>query len=113
DMTILFMDVRGFTSLSETMAPEAIVAFLNTLLTPLSDAIQHERGTIDKYIGASIMALWNAPGAVAGHPAAACRAALAMRSALAALEADGAFSTLGLERVGIGIGINTGPACVG
>lgn len=113
EITILFMDVRGFTSLSETLAPEAIVGFLNTLLTPLSDAIQAERGTIDKYIGDSVMAFWNAPLPVADHPAAACRAALAMRAALADLQASGAFRPLGLDGIAIGIGLNTGPACVG
>lgn len=113
EMTILFMDVRGFTTLSETLAPEAIVAFLNTLLTPLSDAIQHERGTIDKYIGDSVMAFWNAPLPVADHAAAACRAALAMRAALAAMTAAGDFRALGLDGVAIGVGLNTGLACVG
>lgn len=113
EMTILFMDVRGFTTLSETLAPEVIVAFLNRLLTPLSDAIQHERGTIDKYIGDSVMAFWNAPLPVADHAAAACRAALGMRAALAALRAAGAFRDLGLTSVEIGVGLNTGPACVG
>lgn len=113
DMSFLFMDVRGFTTLSETLTPEEIVAFLNILLTPLSDAIQHERGTIDKYIGDSIMAFWNAPLPVSDHAAAACRAALAMRQALAALEADGAFRHLGFAHIGIGIGVNTGLACVG
>jgi adenylate cyclase len=116
DATILFMDVRGFTSLSERLKPDQIVHFLNTLLTPLSDAIQMEAGTIDKYIGDSIMAFWNAPLPVADHPAAACRAALAMRAALARLEADAAFADLhavGVNEVRIGIGLNTGDACLG
>jgi adenylate cyclase len=112
-LTLLFMDVRGFTALAENLAPETVVAFLNALLTPVSEAIQRERGTIDKYIGDAVMAFWNAPLPVADHAAAACRAALAMRAALAELNDGGAFKALGLGPVGIGIGINTGRAAVG
>ena len=61
ELTVLFMDVRGFTPLSEALSATELVDFINTLLAPLSDAIQAELGTIDKYIGDSIMAFWNAP----------------------------------------------------
>jgi adenylate cyclase len=116
-MTILFMDVRGFTSMSEQLSAEEVVSFLNRLLTPLSEAIHAELGTIDKYIGDSVMAFWNAPVAVADHARRACRAALAMRRALVALNTADAFGFAaaghGDLRVRIGVGINTGEACVG
>ena len=81
----MFMDVRGFTPISEALTATERVDFINTLLAPLSDAIQDERGTIDKYIGDSIMAFWNAPVDVSDHATRACRAALKMRAALGAL----------------------------
>jgi len=117
DMTILFMDVRGFTPISEQLAPTDLVAFLNDLLSPLSEEIQAEGGTIDKYIGDSIMAFWNAPMAVEDHARHACRAALAMLDRLDALNARDAFGFqargLAAQTVRIGIGLNTGEACVG
>ena len=73
DMTLMFMDVRNFTSISEKLSPEDLVSFLNTLLSPLSDIIQENEGAIDKYIGDSIMAFWNAPLDVEDHPQKACR----------------------------------------
>ena len=83
DITVMFMDVRGFTPISEQMTATELVEFINTLLAPLSDAIQSELGTIDKYIGNSIMAFWNAPLDIADHTARACRAALKMREVCA------------------------------
>jgi adenylate cyclase len=84
-------------------------------LSPLSDAIQSELGTIDKYIGDSIMAFWNAPVDIDQHPVRACRAALKMRAALVELNSADAFGfrDRGLEPVKIGIGLHTGLACVG
>jgi adenylate cyclase len=117
EITILFMDVRAFTPISESLSATDLVHFLNTLLSPLSDAIQAEGGTIDKYIGDSIMAFWNAPLDVADHPRRACRAALAMRGLVERLNVEDAFGfkAAGLSdlQVRIGIGINTGEACVG
>jgi adenylate cyclase len=113
----MFMDVRGFTPISEALTATELVDFINTLLAPLSDAIQDELGTIDKYIGDSIMAFWNAPVDVSDHATRACRAALKMRAALSALnDADVfGFSARGFDdsRVKIGVGINAGLACVG
>ncbi|GEC15201.1 CHASE2 domain-containing protein [Nitrobacter winogradskyi] len=117
DISVMFMDVRGFTPISEALTATELVDFINTLLAPLSDAIQDELGTIDKYIGDSIMAFWNAPADVPDHATRACQAALKMREALAALnDADVfEFSARGFAdpRVRIGIGINAGLACVG
>jgi adenylate cyclase len=117
DITIMFMDVRGFTPISEQMTATELVDFINTLLAPLSDAIQSELGTIDKYIGDSIMAFWNAPLDIADHTVRACRAALKMREVVQGLnDADAfGFSGRGFEdpTVRIGIGLNVGTACVG
>lgn len=116
-MTILFMDIRGFTPISEQLTPTELVSFLNTLLSPLSDAIQAEGGTIDKYIGDSIMAFWNAPLSVPDHAEKACRASLAMLKVVEDLNAQDAFGfkarELKTQTVKIGIGLNSGDACVG
>ncbi|XWN32065.1 MAG: adenylate/guanylate cyclase domain-containing protein [Devosia sp.] len=109
-MTILFTDMRGFTSISEGMDAVALTAFINRFLTPLTDVILAHRGTIDKYMGDAIMAFWNAPVADRAHAANACQAALAMLDALAAFnqEHEGVYPP-----VSIGIGVNTGLCCVG
>jgi adenylate cyclase len=92
-----------------------LVDFMNALLSALTDAIQSELGTIDKYIGDSIMAFWNAPLDIADHPLRACRAALKMRTALAELNGSDAFGFRAreLQPVKIGIGLHTGEACIG
>jgi adenylate cyclase len=89
------------------------VRFLNKLLDALSRHVVANEGTLDKFIGDSIMAFWNAPVDVASHPAKAVRAALAMRDTLADLNAADAFGFGKEYQVGIGIGIHTGLACVG
>ncbi len=117
ELTVLFTDVRGFTPLSERLAPDELVRFLNTLLGRLSDEITQEAGVIDKYIGDSVMAFWNAPLRQEDHARHACFAALNMRAAIREMSSENAF---GLPDevyrefgVSIGVGINTGPACVG
>src|SRR5207247_1475250 len=112
-ITLMFMDVRDFTPISEGLTAEELVEFINRLLSPLTDTIQAELGTIDKYMGDAIMAFWNAPLDIAEHPARACRAALKMRAVLETLNAQDAFGfrRRGTDRnVRIGIGINTGMA---
>ena len=115
DISIMFMDVRDFTPISEGLSPVELVDFMNQLLSPLSDAIQSELGTIDKYIGDSIMAFWNAPVDIPEHPVRACRAALKMRAALAELNDSDAFGFRARhkETVKIGIGLHVGQACIG
>jgi adenylate cyclase len=117
ELTILFLDVRSFTSLSETMSPTDLVDFVNRLLSHLSEEIVAEAGTIDKFIGDSIMAFWNAPLAVPGHVVMACRASLRMRERMDALNASDAFGFRARGHasatVRIGIGLNVGMACVG
>ncbi|MDJ1159962.1 adenylate/guanylate cyclase domain-containing protein [Chelatococcus sp. SYSU_G07232] len=117
DITIMFVDIRNFTALSEQLTPTHVVEFLNRLLGRLSEDVIAEAGTIDKYIGDSIMAFWNAPIEVPDHQRRACRAALRMRETLNALNEADAFELrrrgYPVTEVAIGIGINAGPACVG
>jgi adenylate cyclase len=117
EVTLLFCDVRGFTSISEKLTAEELTAFLNRLLTPLSDTILANRGYIDKYMGDAIMAFWNAPLDDPDHARNACRAALAMLKDVERLnqewkaEADAAGKPY--TPVRIGIGLNTAECCVG
>ena len=80
NLTLLFSDIRGFTSISETYLdnPQELTSLINRMLTPLSHAIIEARGTIDKYIGDAIVAFWNAPLSDEDHAANACTAALNM-----------------------------------
>lgn len=116
-ITVLFSDMRGFTSLSERLEPKRILTILNTLFGALGAEITGRLGTIDKFIGDAIMAFWNAPVDVPDHERKALRAALGMREKLAELNRHDAFH-LKAERaptqeLGIGIGISTGEALVG
>ncbi|WP_051089733.1 CHASE2 domain-containing protein [Amorphus coralli] len=109
DMTILFTDMRGFTTVSEGMDAERLTAFVNAFLTPLTDTILANRGTIDKYIGDAVMAFWNAPLDDPDHARHACKAALGMLKAIERFNAaDHTYPP-----VAIGIGLNTGACCVG
>ena len=118
-MTILFSDVRGFTTISEHYKddPQGLTRLMNRFLTPLTNAIIERKGTIDKYIGDAIMAFWNAPVDDAEQEANACDAALEMQARAAALnvelkreaEANGGV----YMPLRIGIGLNTGPCVVG
>lgn len=107
ELTILFSDIRGFTALSETLEPTELTGLLNGFLTPMTDVLLKREATIDKYIGDAIMAFWNAPLAIADHPTKACLAALDMVDAVERLNRDRGMS------LKIGIGLNTGMACVG
>ena len=111
DMTVLFSDVRGFTSLSEQMEPERLVHLLNVYLTRMSDVIFRHQGTIDKYMGDAIMAFWGAPKLQPDHARRACLAALDMMAELGQLNKE--FEQQGIPRLNIGIGLNTGPMSVG
>ncbi|MBB3458607.1 adenylate cyclase [Rhizobium sp. BK313] len=113
ELTVMFVDVRNFTQISEEMTPSAVVAFLNTLLDALSHHVIANEGTLDKFIGDSIMAFWNAPVDVSDHAGKAVRAALGMRETLTRLNEGDAFGFGDERQVGIGIGIHTGLACVG
>jgi adenylate cyclase len=109
ELTVMFADLRDFTSLSEGLAAHEVTALINAFLTPMTEAILTEEGTIDKYVGDAIMAFWNAPLEVPDHPRRAVAAALAMRDALAKLNA----AREGEKPLRIGIGLNLGPCSVG
>lgn len=109
ELSVMFSDVRNFTALSERTAPAELVGILNRLFAGLGAAIIAHLGTIDKFMGDAIMAFWNAPVDVPDHARHACEAALDMRSALRALNAQ----QTSVEPIAIGIGISTGPALVG
>ncbi len=107
ELTLLFCDIRSFTSISEAMEPTELTVFLNNFLTPMTDVLMESGATIDKYMGDAIMAFWNAPIDIPGHRQRACESVLAMQGALAKLNDA-------LEHpVRIGIGLNTGICCVG
>ncbi|HET6373110.1 MAG TPA: adenylate/guanylate cyclase domain-containing protein, partial [Candidatus Polarisedimenticolia bacterium] len=116
EMTVLFADIRGFTSISEKMEPEQVVRLLNEFLTPMTRVVIEAGGTLDKYMGDALMAFFGAPVPLADHAARACRAALAMREELARLNARWKaerFLPEGGGVLGIGIGLNSGVMSVG
>ncbi len=117
ELTLLFCDVRNFTSISETMTAHELTTFINNLLTPLSEIILTNRGTIDKYMGDAIMAFWNAPLDDPEHAANACRSAIAMVGRMKSLNEEWRAAAAAAGRpykdVAIGIGINSGDCCVG
>jgi adenylate cyclase len=110
-ISILFSDIRGFTSLSEKLSPENLVQVLNEYLNPMTLIVLEEKGTLDKYIGDAVMAIYNAPLDVADHADHACRSALKMIEKLA--ELNQSFIERAIQTIDIGIGINTGDAVVG
>ncbi|MCH2547983.1 MAG: adenylate/guanylate cyclase domain-containing protein [Alphaproteobacteria bacterium] len=85
ELTILFSDIRGFTTISERFNAQELTRFINSFLTPMTDIILLNKGTVDKYMGDAIMAFWNAPLTDAKHPANACHAALQMQVAVKTL----------------------------
>jgi adenylate cyclase len=110
-MTILFSDIRGFTTRSEEMPPEAVVAQLNEYLGAMADCVFQTEGTLDKYIGDGLMAFWNSPLDQPDHARRAVAAAWAMLQALDPLNAR--WRAEGRPTLGIGIGLNTGEVLVG
>ena len=109
EVTILFADLRGYTSMSEHQQPEEVVTILNQYLTLATREILAELGTLDKFLGDGMMAIFNAPVELPGHELAAIRAGLQMQERLRRLveDSDGALTT------GFGVGVNTGHAIVG
>lgn len=111
DMSVLFCDIRGFTTLSETLSASKLKRFLNDFFTPMTRLIFENRGTIDKYVGDMIMAFWGAPVEDEQHAIHAISTAMAMLEESERLSA--AFVEQGLPEARIGIGINTGLMNVG
>lgn len=117
DLTVMFTDIRNFTGISEGLDPEELIQLMNDFLTPMSDLVMQNRGTIDKYMGDAMMAFWNAPLDDDHHARHACRAALGMQEALEPINdrVRERAEEKGREPVLLkaGIGINTGPCAVG
>lgn len=111
DMTVLFSDVRNFTSISEGLSATELTAMMNAYLTHMTETIQRERGTIDKYIGDAIMAFWGAPLHDDEHALHALRSALAMQQQIKDIAPD--FIKRGWPKLEIGVGLNCGPMNVG
>jgi adenylate cyclase len=111
EMTALFTDVRGFTSISEGLEPRALSLLMNEFLTPLTEVIYKHRGTIDKYMGDCIMAFWGAPVRNPEHARHGVLAALEMQQKLKSLQPE--FRAKNWPEVRIGVGLNTGRMSVG
>ena len=117
DMTLLFCDVRGFTSISELFDAEGLTVLINKLLTPLTDIILAHQGTVDKYMGDCIMAFWNAPLDVPNHAKDGCISAIKMVEAMAPLNERLRLEAIEEGRkhlpLKVGLGLNSGEAVVG
>ena len=116
-LTVMFIDVRGFTTRSENMTAGDLTKFMNRFLTAMTAAVLDHDGTISHYTGDGLMAFWNAPVDQPDHAQRACRAALDMGVRLAGLnahlESEALTQTAAHKPIRIGIGINTGECCVG
>ena len=111
EMTVLFSDLRDFTSLSEPLSTRELKTFLNQYLTPITKIIFDHQGTIDKYVGDMVMAFWGAPIKDPQHAQKAVRSALDMQKIINHLQED--FTKIGISKVAAGIGIHTGEMNVG
>ena len=114
-ISILFLDIRSFSKISEALEPQEITTFLNIFLTPMTDTLQDSKATIDKYIGDAIVAFWNAPLDDEDHERHAVRAVLDMNILLAELNEkyEAQDEIKWPDNVAMGIGINSGVCCVG
>lgn len=111
DLSIMFCDVRKFSTITENMTPQETILFINEFLTPLTDVVIRNSGTIDKYMGDCIMAFWNAPKKSDLHMEQATLALFQFQQAL--VEINTKFKQLGFPEIDIGVGVNTGPCAVG
>jgi adenylate cyclase len=111
EMTVLFSDLRSFTTLAHTLPPETLVALLNLYRTEMTDLVLRHDGVLAQYAGDAIEAFWNAPMAQPDHARRACAAALDMVARVAQLRPE--FARRGWLDLDLGIGINTGPMVVG
>ncbi|WP_373071622.1 CHASE2 domain-containing protein [Sulfurimonas sp.] len=111
ELSILFSDIRGFTTLSESMEPEALIEVLNRYFTPMTQSVLENGGMLDKYIGDAVMAFYNAPVDVEKHADASCLSALSMIERLNILNKE--LESENIPQIRIGIGINTAEVIVG
>lgn len=117
ELTVLFSDLRNFSRISEGMSARELTQFMNDYLTPMTDAILEQEGTVDKYMGDAVLAFWNAPLDIDDHPRRAVRAALMMRAALMDLNRRRAEAAAAAGReaqpAAMGLGLHLGPCSVG
>jgi adenylate cyclase len=111
DITVMFSDIRGFTTFSEKMDAQELALFLNQYLSDMTSIVFSHSGTLDKYIGDAVMAFWGAPFEEPGHGARACNAALEMMKRVREMRKQ--WEAQGKPSLEIGIGLNTGVASVG
>ena len=111
DLTVMFSDIRGFTTMSEGLTADELVLLLNEYLGEMTEVIFHNLGTLDKYIGDAIMAFWGSPYPQTDHAYRACMCSLQMIQALDKLNAK--WKAEGRKQIAIGVGLNTGPVNVG
>jgi adenylate cyclase len=111
DITVMFSDIRGFTSISEKLDAQELALFLKQYLSDMTRIVFRYQGTLDKYIGDAVMAIWGAPFEEAGHATRACNAALEMMKRVRELHKE--WEAQGKPSLEIGIGLNTGVASVG
>lgn len=110
-LTVLFADIRGFTSISEALEPEVLASVLNTFMNRLTQEVLDQQGVLDKYMGDAIMAFFGAPVDQPDHAARACRAALGMMAQVEGLKPR--WQKMGVPALDLGVGLNTGPMVVG
>jgi adenylate cyclase len=111
ELTVFFSDVRGFTTISESLSPEKLCELMNDYFTPMTSIVLKSGGVLDKYIGDAIMAFWGAPITLPNAPDIAAKASIDMLFALDRVKDD--FKKKGFPPIDIGIGLNTGPMSVG
>ena len=111
NMSVLFSDVRNFTTISESMEPKELTELINGFLTPITEIIHHQRGTIDKYMGDAVMAFWGAPLDDPKHALNALNAAMLMTERMHNLRQE--FAARGWPEIKIGVGVNSGDMNVG
>jgi adenylate cyclase len=110
-LTVMFCDIRGFTTLSEKMNPQQLGRFMNQFLTAMSEKIMENGGTVDKFIGDAVMAFWGAPKSDCDHAEHAVQTALQFKGVLENLTR--AWQKKGISGISVGVGINTGAVSVG
>lgn len=110
-LTVMFIDIRGFTTITETMTPSEVVTLVNSYLAEITRTLLAHGATIDKFMGDAVMAFWNAPIELPGHEARAVAASLAVGEAMVRINAG--LTARGLPTVTAGTGVNTGPCFVG
>jgi adenylate cyclase len=111
EATVLFSDLVGFTSMAENTAPKELIRLLNEYFSTMTEIILAHKGTVDKFIGDAIMAVWGAPLPIADHASLACEAALEMQAAMRVLQKS--WESQGFPAISLRIGLHTGPVVAG